>query len=244
MASSESSKPAPAADRPPPRGFLAHLEAYLARRDGVDKLLKISCYAARLLLAAGPPLPPPASARLRSFESSVALSRKAFRVGKFLHSLNVLRAHYPHPPPALALLAHGGEGVHHLAEQLAWLAEAGGLLHARLLLVLQRLGAWADLLGLAGSVAIKLGEAAEIESSIKKLLAEGCDCEEEQREAVRTMQGELLLKRASVAQVVADAVVPLRDVTGGKGLLGSSTLMAAAGLLSALISMCKNWKCC
>ncbi|KAJ1297515.1 hypothetical protein BS78_01G382200 [Paspalum vaginatum] len=238
MASDKSSKPAPAADRPLPRDFLAHLEAYLARRDGVDKLLKISCYAARLLLAAGPPLAPAASARLRSFESSVGLSRKAFRVGKFVHSLNALRAHYPHPPPALALLAYGGEGVHHLVEQFAWLAEAGGLLPARLL---QRLGAWADLLGFAGSVAIKLEEAAEIESSIKKLLAEGC---EQQSEAVRTMRGELLLKRVSVVQVVADAFVPLGDVTGRKGLLGSSTLMAAAGLLSALISTYRNWRCC
>ncbi|RCV45188.1 hypothetical protein SEVIR_9G437100v4 [Setaria viridis] len=239
--SSESSKPkpAPAPSRPPSRDFLAHLEAYLARRDGVDKLLKISRYSARLALSAGPPLPPSASARLKSFESSVGLSRKAFRLGKFVQSLNALRAH-PHPPPALAVLACGGEGVYYFVEQFVWLAKAG-LLPAHLLPRLQLLSAWAELLGYVGSIAIKLEEVAKIESSIKERLAEGCG---EESEAVRTMRGKLLLKRMSVVQDVADAVMALGDVTDGKGWLGSSTLMASAGLLSALISTHKNWKSC
>jgi hypothetical protein len=68
--SSDAQNPAP-----PPRNFFVHLEAYLARRDGVDKLLEISRYASRLALAAGPPLPPAASARLKSFESRRAQSQ-------------------------------------------------------------------------------------------------------------------------------------------------------------------------
>ncbi|CAN6313082.1 unnamed protein product [Urochloa humidicola] len=240
--SSESSKkpaPAPAPARPPSRDFLAHLEAYLARRDGVDKLLKISRYSARLALAAGPPLPPAAAARLKAFESSVGLSRKAFRLGKFVQSLNELRAH-PCPPPALALLAYGGEGVYYFLEQFVWLAKAG-LLPAHLLPRLQRISAWAGLLGYVGSIAMKLEEVVKIESSIRKRLAEGSG---EDSEAVRAMRGKLLLKRMSVVQDVADAVMALGDVTNGKGLLGSSTLMASAGLLSALISTHKNWNSC
>ncbi|CAN6295383.1 unnamed protein product [Urochloa humidicola] len=243
MASSSSSepskKPAPAPARPPSRDFLAHLEAYLARRDGVDKLLKISRYSARLALAAGPPLPPAAAARLKAFESSVGLSRKAFRLGKFVQSLNELRAH-PCPPPALALLAYGGEGVYYFLEQFVWLAKAG-LLPAHLLPRLQRISAWAELLGYVGSIAMKLEEVAKIESSIRKRLAEGSG---EDSEAVRAMRGKLLLKRMSVVQDVADAVMALGDVTDGKRLLGSSTLMASAGLLSALISTHKNWNSC
>jgi hypothetical protein len=233
-ASAESQKPAA-----PPRDFLVHLEAYLARRDGVDKLLKISRYAARLALTAGPPLPPMASARLKSFESSVGLSRKAFRLGKFVQSVNALRAH-PESPPALALLAYGGEGVYYFVEQFVWLAKAG-LLPAHILPRLQRLSAWAELLGYVGSIAIKLEEVARIESSIKKRVAEGCG---DQREPVRAMRVKLLVKRLSVVQDVADAVMALGDVTDGKGLLGSSTLIASAGLLSALISTHKNWNSC
>ncbi|KAL6644928.1 hypothetical protein ACP70R_016536 [Stipagrostis hirtigluma subsp. patula] len=241
MASAESRKnPAAAAARPPPRDFLVHLEAYLARRDGVDKLLKISRYAARLALAAAPrQLPPAASARLKSFESSVGLSRKAFRLGKFVQSLNALRAH-PGLPPPLVLLAYGGEGVYYFVEQFIWLAKAG-LLPAHLLPRLQRLSAWAELMGYVGSITIKLEEVARMESSIKKHLAEGCG---EESETVRSMRGKLLLKRMSVVQDVADAVMALGDVTDGKGLLGSSTLMASAGLLSALISTHKNWNSC
>ncbi|KAL6901940.1 hypothetical protein ACP4OV_004816 [Aristida adscensionis] len=245
MASSEPLKPAAAAAaaavaRPPPRDFLAHLEAYLARRDGIDKLLKISRYAARLALAAAPPqLPPAASARLKSFESSVGLSRKAFRLGKFVQSLNALRAH-PGPPTPLVILAYGGEGVYYFVEQFVWLAKAG-LLPAHLLPRLQRLSAWAELLGYVGSITIKLEEVAKIEASINARLKESCG---EESEAVRSLRGKLLLKRMSVVQDVADAVMALGDVTDGKGLLGSSTLMASAGLLSALISTHKNWNSC
>uniref|UniRef100_A0A8R7Q6Q5 Peroxisomal membrane protein 11A n=1 Tax=Triticum urartu TaxID=4572 RepID=A0A8R7Q6Q5_TRIUA len=196
---SEARKTAAAA-RPPPRDFLAHLEAYLARRDGVDKLLKISRYAARLALAAGP-LPPPASARLKSFESSLGLSRKAFRLGKFVQDVNALRAHPGPLPPPFVLLAYGGEGVYYFIEQFVWLAKAG-LLPAHLLPRLQRLSAWAELVGYVGSITIKLEED------------------------------------------VADAFMALGDVTNGKGLLGSSTLTASAGLLSALISTHKNWNSC
>ncbi|PWZ05511.1 Peroxisomal membrane protein 11-3 [Zea mays] len=71
---------------------------------------------------------PGASARLKSFESSVVLSRKGFRLGKFVQSL---RAH-PHLPPALALLAYGSEGVYYFVEQFVWLAKAG-ILPAHLL---------------------------------------------------------------------------------------------------------------
>jgi hypothetical protein len=233
-------KAAAAAARPPPRDFLAHLEAYLARRDGVDKLLKISRYAARLALAAAP-LPPPASARLKSFESSLGLSRKAFRLGKFVQDVNALRAHPDPLPPLIVLLAYGGEGVYYFLEQFVWLAKAG-LLPAHLLPRLQRLSAWAELLGYVGSITVKLGEVARMESSIKAMRRkEGCG---EENEAVRTMRQKLLLKRLSVVQDVADAFMALGDVTDGKGLLGSSTLTASAGLLSALISTHKNWNSC
>jgi hypothetical protein len=219
-----------------PRDFLAHLEAYLARRDGVDKLLKISRYAARLALAAAP-LPPPASARLKSFESSLGLSRKAFRLGKFVQDVNALRAHPDPLPPPFVLLAYGGEGVYYFLEQFVWLAKAG-LLPAHLLPRLQRLSAWAELLGYVGSITVKLGEVAKLESSIKTMRLK------EESEAVRAMRGKLLLKRLSVVQDVADAFMALGDVTDGKGLLGSSTLTASAGLLSALISTHKNWNSC
>jgi hypothetical protein len=175
--------------------------------------------------------------RLKSFESSVCLNRKAFRLGKFVQDVNALRAAAAAPP--LVLLAYGGEGVYYFLEQFVWLAKAG-LLPAHLLPRLQRLSAWAELLGYVGSITIKLKEVAKMESSINTMrLKQGCGAEEE--DALRT---KLLLKRLSVVQDVADAFMALGDVTDGKGMLGSSTLTASAGLLSAIISTHKNWKSC
>uniref|UniRef100_A0A0E0KCN8 Uncharacterized protein n=1 Tax=Oryza punctata TaxID=4537 RepID=A0A0E0KCN8_ORYPU len=239
--SSEARKPA-SCPRLPHRDFLVHVEAYLSRRDGVDNLLKVSLYATRLALAAGPPLPHAASARLRSFESSVGLSRKAFRLGKFVQSINALRTAayhtHPHVHPLLVLLAYGGQGVYYFLEQFAWLAKAG-LLPARLLpRRLHRIVVWAQLLAHVGSIAIKLEEVAELECAVETRLEEGCG---EESEVVRTLRRKLLLRRLSVVQDVVDSVMTLGDVTGRKGLLGSSTVMASAGLLSALISVHKNW---
>jgi hypothetical protein len=80
--------------RSPPKGrdLLDHLEAYLAKRDGVDKFLKISRYATKIILASEV-LPETLSltGRLKSFESSVGLSRKAFRLGKFVQDINALK---------------------------------------------------------------------------------------------------------------------------------------------------------
>ncbi|XP_006649948.2 peroxisomal membrane protein 11-2-like [Oryza brachyantha] len=246
--SSEARKPVVTRQSPPRprRDFLLHVEAYLSRRDGVDNLLKISLYAARLALAVGPPPPLPAyaAARLRSFESSVGLSRKALRLGKFVQSVNALRAHRRHGgghvPPLLVLLAYGGQGVYFFLEQFAWLAKTG-LLPAHLLPRLHRLGVWAQLPAHVGSIAIKLEEVAKLESSVETRRKEGFG---EESEVVRALRGKLLVKRLSVVQDVADSVMTLGDVTGGKGLLGSSTFMASAGFLSALISAHRNWNSC
>ncbi|GLT45870.1 hypothetical protein SLA2020_196700 [Shorea laevis] len=82
----------PTQSKPKDRDFLSHLEAYLAKRDGVDKLLKISRYATKIILASSV-LPETLllTQRLKSFESSVGLSRKAFRLGKFVQDINALR---------------------------------------------------------------------------------------------------------------------------------------------------------
>ncbi|EEE58900.1 hypothetical protein OsJ_10529 [Oryza sativa Japonica Group] len=195
--------------------------------------------------AGQPPLPHAATARLRSFESSVGLSRKAFRLGKFVQSINALRAaaYHPHPHvhPLLVLLAYGGQGVYNFLEQFAWLAKAG-LLPARLLpRRLHRIGVWAQLLAHVGSIAIKLEEVAELECGVEARLEEGCG---EESEVVRTLSRKLLLKLMSLVQDMVDSAMTVGDVTGRKGLLGSSTLMASAGLLSALISVHKNWNSC
>jgi hypothetical protein len=116
------------------RPFLDHLEAYLARRDGVDKALKILRYSSKVYLAS--PLlvqlsAPDVLKKVKNFESSVGTSRKAFRLGKFIQDVNALRK-----APSLStrdgfleVLATTGEGIYYFVEQFVWLVSCLNFRH-------------------------------------------------------------------------------------------------------------------
>lgn len=214
------------------RDFLVHLEAYLARRDGVDKLLKISRYAAKIALAAGT-LPPELAPRVKSFESSVGLSRKAFRLGKFVQDVNALRSSTG--DPFLAVIAYGGDGIYYFIEQLVWLSKTG-LIDLRHASLLQKIAVWAELIGYIGSITLKLKEITKINSCLQS--------KEKSDEEVQKLRGKLVLKQLSIVQDVADGLMALGDVRDGKGWFSDPLLMASAGMLSALISTHKNWISC
>ncbi|KAJ0979888.1 hypothetical protein J5N97_015362 [Dioscorea zingiberensis] len=214
------------------RDFLLHLEAYLARRDGVDKLLKISRYAAKIALAAGT-VPPTLAPRLKSFEASVGLSRKAFRLGKFVQDVNALRSSTG--DPFLAAVAYGGEGIYYFIEQLVWLSKAG-LINPRHASRLQKISAWAELIGYIGSIALKLKEIKNINFVLES--------KAQNDQEIHKLREKLVLKQLSVVQDIADGLMALGDVRDGKGWFSDPLLMASAGMLSALISTHKNWNSC
>ncbi|TKY57740.1 Peroxisomal membrane protein 11A [Spatholobus suberectus] len=235
------------------RDLLNHVEAYLAKRDGVDKLLKISRYATKLILASSllHSSHPTLSLRLKSFESSVGVSRKAFRLGKFVQDLNALRNSHPHSKHQLllSLLAYGGEGLYYFVEQFVWLAKSGliDLKHAR---SFQKVSAWAEFVGYFGSVALKAGdlramteEEACLESSVEIARLRGVGCAEEEARLGK-LREKKMMKRLSVVQDLADAVMAFDDMLDGKAPFSKPVLMASAGLLSALISTHKNWVSC
>jgi Peroxisomal biogenesis factor 11 (PEX11) len=252
---SESIKSIVASERPPRpitvssplrRDFLLHLEAYLARRDGVDKLLKISRYAAKIVLATptrGGSLAP----RLQAFESSLGLSRKAFRLGKFIQDVNSLRffsfSKTLCSSPVdllLAIVAFGGEGVYFFIEQLVWLAKAG-LLPSEIAPPLQKLSTWSELIGYVGSVALKTREMEKIKASIEAKKDEADDDEMD----LERLNAKLELKKLSIVQDAADGVMALSDVKSFHFGMGFSALVVAtAGMISALISTHRNWRAC
>lgn len=237
---------------PTERDFLNHLEAYLAKRDGVDKLLKISRYASKIILASSLiPETLPVSKRLKSFESSVGLSRKAFRLGKFVQDVNALRgsSFYSIEELILSVIAYGGEGLYFFVEQFIWLAKSG-LIDPKHSRNLQRISAWAELIGYVGSISLKfrdlkmiMEEEACLTSSIEIAVSRGIGYRDE---AIRRkkLKEKNLMKRLSIVQDFADALMALADIRDGKGVLSDPLLMASAGLLSAVISTHKNWKSC
>ncbi|KAK6162812.1 hypothetical protein DH2020_002653 [Rehmannia glutinosa] len=235
------------------KDFLTHLEIYLSKRDGVDKLLKISRYATKIILASSLLDQEPLITRLKSFESSVGVSRKAFRLGKFVQDVNALRAthfaSHSHLNLVLSVIAYGGEGLYYFVEQFVWLGKAG-LIDKRRLPALQKWSAWCEFVGYFGSVSLKVIELRKIDeeekclvSSVDVAVVRGIKCGEEQ-EKLRKLREKKMMKRLSVVQDLADALMALADIRDGNGRLAAPLLVSSAGLLSAAISTHKNWVSC
>ncbi|KAL2927507.1 Peroxisomal membrane protein 11A [Bienertia sinuspersici] len=213
------------------RDFLNHVESYLAKRDGVDKLLKISRYASKIIISSSIlPHAHPLTRRLQSFESSVGLSRKAFRLGKFIQNVNALRSAAREENRSnqfiiLSLLAYGGEGLYYFVEQIVWLSKSG-LIDARHARELKQLSAWAEFVGYFGSIALKAEDLKELNEKLK--------C------CVRVLR----LRWQEMRIDFADGLMALADIRDGKGKIFTPLVLSCAGLLSGLISMHKNWVSC
>ncbi|KAJ9186616.1 hypothetical protein P3X46_002165 [Hevea brasiliensis] len=240
--------PSPTKDR----DFLNHLEAYLAKRDGVDKLLKISRYASKIVLASSA-LPESLilTQRLKSFESSVGLSRKAFRLGKFVQDLNALRNSHFHSKQEifLAIIAYGGEGLYYFVEQFVWLAKAG-LIDSKHSKNLGKISAWFEFIGYIGGISLKIRDLKKLiedevylESTIEVAVVRGNGYRVEE-EKMKKLREKKLMKKLSIIQDLADGLMALADIRDGKGRLSAPLLVSFAGLLSALISAHKNWVSC
>ncbi|KAF3624335.1 Peroxisomal membrane protein 11-3 [Capsicum annuum] len=243
---------APQNPNPNPRDFLLHLESYLSKRDGVDKLLKISRYASKIILSSSVMSDSSTlSLRLKSFESSVGVSRKAFRLGKFVQDVNAFRSSNVSTKEELILLilAYGGEGIYYFVEQFVWLGKAG-LIDKKNLSVLQKISAWCEFIGYIGSVSLKVKELRQVgedeeclKSTIEVSTIRGIGYDDEM-EKLRKLRLKKMMKRLSVVQDFADGLMALADIRDGKGVLSAPLLLSSAGLLSALISTHKNWISC
>ncbi|KAK5831755.1 peroxisomal membrane protein 11A [Gossypium arboreum] len=237
---------------PKGKDFLNHLEVYLAKRDGVDKLLKISRYATKIILASSVLQETvPLTRQLKSFESSVGLSRKAFRLGKFVQDVNALRnSHFDSKEEILlSVIAYGGEGLYYFVEQFIWLAKSG-LIDTKHSRNLQKISAWAELIGYIGSISLKLRDLKRIKedeaclnSSIEIAISRGVGRTEEE-ERRKKLREKKLMKQLSVVQDIADGLMALADIRDGKGRFTDPLLLSCAGLFSALISTHKNWVSC
>ncbi|KAI3785543.1 hypothetical protein L1987_44662 [Smallanthus sonchifolius] len=99
----------------------------------------------------------PLHRRLKTFESSVGLSRKAFRLGKFIQDINSFRSAKleSKQDTILAIIAYGGEGLYYFVEQFVWLAKSG-LIDGKHSRNLQRISAWAEFIGYVGSISLKV----------------------------------------------------------------------------------------
>jgi len=229
------------------RDFAEHLEAYLARRDGVDKVLKIARYSAKIILASSVVSKDALLAkRLKDFDASLGVSRKAFRLGKFIQDYNALKkVSLDSKEGILEIVAYGGDGIYYFVEQFTWLIKAG-LIDDRYSAKLQMLSAWTELIGYCGSIAAKGVQISALRkkqsvlaSKISGVTGEA-QISDKYAAEISQLREKQVLKVVSIIQDFADGLLALADIRNGKGTLSNPLLLASAGLLSALISAQKN----
>ncbi|KAL5825407.1 hypothetical protein ACOSQ3_021470 [Xanthoceras sorbifolium] len=205
------------------RNLLDHLEAYLAKPGGVDNLLQISGYVTKIILASSlVPQTLPLTWKLKSFESSIGMSRKALKIGKFIKPINAFRNSRLESKEdiILSVIASGGDSLHLFIEQFIWLAKSG-LIDDKHLRNLQKMSAWAELIGYIASISLTL----------RKWIA--ISKEDEQR-----------MKKLSIFQDFSGLLMSIADIRDGKGRLSDPLFLASAGLFSALITTHKIWTSC
>ncbi|KAK4837621.1 hypothetical protein QYF36_006965 [Acer negundo] len=214
------------------RDFLNHLEAYLAKRDGIHKLLQISSYVTKIILASSVlPQTLPLTWRLKSFESSVGMSRKAFKLGKFIQPINDFRnSRFESKQEfVLSAIASVGDSLSLFLEQFIWLAKSGAM-DDKHLHHLEKISAWADLIGHIINISLTLREWIAISKESSEH---------------RIMKKMKLMKKLSIFQDLSGLLIALADIRDGKGRLSSEPLLlASAGLFSALITTHKIWTSC
>ncbi|CAL5228416.1 g11547 [Coccomyxa viridis] len=226
---------------------------FLAKRDGIDKVLKIIRYTSKLLLAGA--LSNPGSelaVRLKALESSIGTSRKAYRLGKWLSDLNTIRK----TPLStrfsyLEILASGGSATYYFVEQLTWLVKAG-VIPQQYARRFNLVSAWAEMVGYVGSIwlnALRIAAALERERALseellrrKKVGEQAYDGDSELRKEVQALQERRLLRTLAVIQDVSDSMLALNDIRDGSGRFSHPALLSTCGLISAFISFRKNWK--
>mmetsp|Transcript_22785 Transcript_22785/g.57947 ORF Transcript_22785/g.57947 Transcript_22785/m.57947 type:complete len:249 (-) Transcript_22785:843-1589(-) len=238
---------------------LDHTIAFLQKREGIDKTLKLIRYTSRLVAAVSPK-DSDTFARFSALEKSVGQSRKAYRLGKFLQDFNNLRKSDATGYLCLVeLVAYGGEGIYYFIEQLVWLIKAGAL-SKEYEAQLSKISAWAELAGYLANMymtVLAVRELSAKEASLRAKLDKALKEEGGQAlqgaspasPAVASLQKDLAatrfkraLKAASMVQDLADSLIAINDIRGGKDrVISHPATLALAGLVSGSISFYKNW---
>ena len=151
------------------------LVIFLAKRDGIDKVVKTMQYIGKLghySVEAGNPI---LAARFKNLEVAAGLSRKAFRTGRSLTGFNTLR-HGTYPDLTIQLLnifGFGGDMVYWLFDHFTWLSKVG-VLDAKVATRTAYISAFGESVGYIffitiDVILIKRGMAAEV--ALKRQLA-------------------------------------------------------------------------
>lgn len=218
------------------------LVIFLAKRDGIDKLVKTFQYVSKLVHWRVEAAHPDAAHRAKQWEVASGLSRKAFRSGRFLTGFNALRRN---PGSSamfrlLGVLANAGEMVYFFFDHFLWLARIG-VLDAKLAKKMSFISAFGESFGyiffiVMDFIMIKRGVDKE-----RKLMAASSDKSmEEAKSSVPKIREDRVMRLMAVAANVADLIIAAADIEPNP-FCNHAVTLGISGLVSAWAGWYRNW---
>ncbi|XP_020590228.1 peroxisomal membrane protein 11-4 [Phalaenopsis equestris] len=214
------------------------LVIFLAKRDGIDKLVKTFQYVSKLIHHQSEPLHPFLASRAKLLEVTSGLSRKAFRSGRFLSGFNALRRNPG--APHLSIFANAGEMVYFFFDHFLWLARAG-VLDPSLAPRFSFVSAFGESVGYVFFILLDL-------IAIRKGLVEhgrlisqkaGRD-ETERKEKEKAIRVDRVMRLMGIAANIADLIIAMADIEPNR-FCNHAVTLGISGLVSAWSGWYRNW---
>ncbi|GAB2274028.1 hypothetical protein Dimus_008798 [Dionaea muscipula] len=212
------------------------LVIFLAKRDGIDKLVKTFQYVSKLVHYQSEAARPGLADRAKQLEVASGLSRKAFRCGRFLTGFNTLRRIDPGSTSFtfqfLAVLANAGEMVYFFFDHFLWLSRVG-VLDPKLARKMSFISAFGESFGYVFFV---ISDFIVMYQGMKKQKEEGnLDVE-----VLVKIRADRVMRFMAVAANVADLVIALADIEPNP-FCNHAVTLGISGLVSAWAGWFRNW---
>lgn len=213
------------------------LVIFLAKRDGIDKLVKTFQYVSKLAHWHAESAHPDLAKRAKNWEVASGLSRKAFRTGRFLTGFNALR-HSPGATPlfrTLSIFANAGEMVYFFFDHFLWVSRIG-VLDANLARRMSFISAFGESVGYVFFIImdyIMIKKGLEQQRSLDKSTAEG-------KKEVQKIRGDRIMRLMAISANVADLIIALADIEPNP-FCNHTVTLGISGLVSAWAGWYRNW---
>ncbi|KAL3645195.1 Peroxisomal membrane protein PMP30B [Castilleja foliolosa] len=217
------------------------LVIFLAKRDGIDKLVKTFQYVSKLVHWHIENTHPDYAHRAKQWEVASGLSRKAFRSGRFLTGFNAIRRS-PGPTTTfrlLAVLSNAGEMVYFFFDHFLWLSRIG-VLDARLAKRMSFISAFGESVGY---IFFMISDFLMISDGIRRerMIVESVDeISKDAKENLKIIRGDRVMRLMAVAANLADLIIALAEIEPNP-FCNHVVTLGVSGLVSAWAGWYRNW---
>ncbi|GFQ04701.1 peroxisomal membrane protein 11-4 [Phtheirospermum japonicum] len=217
------------------------LVIFLAKRDGIDKLVKTFQYVSKLVHWHVEKTHPDYANRAKQWEVASGLSRKAFRSGRFLTGFNALRRS-PGPTTTfrlLAVLSNAGEMVYFFFDHFLWLSRIG-VLDAKLAKRMSFISAFGESVGY---IFFMISDFLIIGDGIRRermIVESGDEISKAAMENVKSIRSDRVMRLMAVAANLADLIIALAEIEPNP-FCNHVVTLGISGLVSAWAGWYRNW---